>query len=369
MKKDKFIKDLKGSINEKIASVFIVSKIMRKQAKSRTTGSADEAYCLLKLQDKSGLIDAIIWPDTYRKFKKLLDPEGKESAGKESLDEDTKAELKAEKLKEEDCVEVEGIISEYKGDLQIVISSIQKADSGEIDYSCFIRALPEENKKNLVRELEEMIELVEDKYLKGLLDLFFKDKQIFEDFNKSAAAVKYHHAYSGGLIEHSVKVAKNCNVVSGNYPELNKDLLIAGALLHDIGKIEEYYTGLTIKITDEGNLLGHIAMGYGMVREKIKEIAGFPEKTAKELLHIIISHHGYKEFGSPRVPETQEAFVVYHMDHLDADIFHDKFETEGETVVGIENSDNGSDDVPTHVIKKSKSNGGPSDGLRQGGLF
>jgi 3'-5' exoribonuclease len=347
MKKDKFIKDLKSSINEKISSVFIVSKIIRKQAKSRKAGSADEDYCLLKLQDKSGLIDAIIWPDIYKKTPELTDDE----------------------LKEEDCVEVDGIISEYKGDLQIVISSIKKADTGEIDYSCFIRALPEENKKTLIRALEEIIELVKDEYLKRLLGLFFKDKKIFEDFNKSAAAVKYHHAYSGGLIEHSVKVAKNCIMISDNYPELNKDLLIAGALLHDIGKIEEYYTGLTIKITDEGNLLGHIAMGYGMVREKIKEIPGFPDKTAKELLHIIISHHGYKEFGSPRVPETQEAFVVYHMDHLDADIFHDRFETEGETIVGIENSVSGSDDVPTHVIKKPKNNGSLSDRLRQDGLF
>jgi 3'-5' exoribonuclease len=369
MKKDKFIKDLKALINEKIASVFIVSKIIRKQAKPRKAGGADEDYCLLKLQDKSGLIDAIIWPDIYRKFKKLLDPEGRQTGDKESQDSASIAELKAEKLKEEDCVEVEGIVSEYKGDLQIVISSIKKAGEGEVDYSCFIRALPEENKQNLVRELEEIMELVKDEYLKGLLGLFFKDKKILEDFNKSAAAVKYHHAYSGGLIEHSVKVAKNCIMVSGNYPELNKDLLIAGALLHDIGKIEEYYTGLTIKITDEGNLLGHIAMGYGMVREKIKEIEGFPGKTAKELLHIIISHHGYKEFGSPRVPETLEAFVVYHMDHLDADIFHDRFETEGETVVGIENSSNGVDDVPTHVLKKSKSNGGPSDILRQDELF
>jgi 3'-5' exoribonuclease len=369
MKKDKFIRDLRNSVNEKIASVFIVSKIILKQAKSRKAGSADEAYCLLKLQDKSGLIDAIIWPDVYRKFKKILDPESETSGDKESQDAGSSAELKDEKLKEEDCVEVEGVISEYRGDLQIVISSIKKADSGGIDYSYFIRSLPEGNKQNLVLELEEIIGLVENKFLKSLLGLFFKDKKIFEDFNKSAAAVKYHHAYSGGLIEHSVKVAKNCIMVSGNYPDLNKDLLIAGALLHDIGKIEEYYTGLTIKITDEGNLLGHIAMGYGMVREKVKEIEGFPDKTAKELLHIIISHHGYKEFGSPRVPETPEAFVVYHMDHLDADIFHDKFETEGETAVGIENSGNGSDDVPTHILKKSKSNGGPSERLRQDGLF
>jgi len=368
MKKDKFIKDLKTLINEKIASVFIVSKIILKQAKSRKAGSADEAYCLLKLQDKSGLIDAIIWPDVYRKFKELLDPEGKEP-GYKSQNTESWAELKGEKLKEEDCVEVEGIISEYRGDLQIVISSIKRADSSEIDYSCFIRALPEENKQNFALELEEIIELVEDEYLKNLLGLFFKNKKIFEDFNKSAAAVKYHHAYSGGLLEHSVKVAKNCIMVSGNYPELNRDLLITGALLHDIGKTKEYYTGLTIKITDEGNLLGHIAIGYGMVLEKIKEIEGFPGKTAKELLHIIISHHGYKEFGSPRVPETQEAFVVYHMDHMDADIFHDKFETEGETVVGIENSGNEPDDVPTHVLKKSKSNDGPSDRLRQDGLF
>ena len=358
MKKNLFARDFKSLINENVTSAFIVSKIIRKQAN-----------CLLKLQDSSGLIDAIIWPDVYRKFKKLLDPEGKEPGDKESQGKEPKEELKAEKLKEEDCVEVEGIVSEYRGGLQIVINSIKKVAAGEIDYSCFIRALPEKNIKDLNIELEEIIELVKDGHLKKLLNAFFKDEKIFADFNKSAAAVKYHHAYSGGLIEHSVKVAKNCIKVSDNYPKLNKDLLITGALLHDIGKIEEYHTGIAIKITDEGNLLGHIAMGYGMVREKIKDIPGFPKDLAKELLHIIISHHGYKEFGSPRVPETQEAFVVYHMDHLDADLFHDKFETEGETVVGIENNGNESDDVPTHVLKKSKSNDGPSDRLRQDGLF
>ena len=128
MKKDKFIKDLKTLINEKIASVFIVSKIILKQAKSRKAGSADEAYCLLKLQDKSGLIDAIIWPDVYRKFKELLGP-GRQRTGKTKnyRDAESRTELKEEKLKEEDCVEVEGIISEYRGDLQIVISSIKKS--------------------------------------------------------------------------------------------------------------------------------------------------------------------------------------------------------------------------------------------------
>jgi len=362
MKKDLFIKELKSRkkeyLNKKIDSAFLVSKILRKKAN-----------CILKLQDQSGLIDGIIWPDVYRKYEELLEPEFKKPEEKDSVDKEPEKKIKEDKLKEEDCVQVEGFVSEYNGALQIVVSSIKKVAAGEIDYSCFIRALPEENKKNLARELEKIIELVEDEHLKKLLNIFFKDEEIFAVFNNSAAAIKYHHAYSGGLIEHSVKVTKNCINVSGNYPELNKDILIAGALLHDIGKIEEYSTGITIKITDEGNLLGHIAMGYGMVRERIKIIPGFPDKIAKELLHIIISHHGYKEFGSPRVPETQEAFVVYHMDHLDADIFHDKFETEGETIVGIENSGSEADDVPTHILKKSKSNGSPSDRSSQDELF
>ena len=113
---------------------------------------------------------------------------------------------------------------------------------------------------------------------------------------------------------------------------INRDLLLAGAILHDIGKIREYSAGITTKITDEGKLLGHITIGYGIVLEKIKQIKGFPKELEERLLHIILSHHGQKEFGSPKRPKILEAFIVYHIDYLDADIggFSIQLEESGE---------------------------------------
>ncbi|MCL5073980.1 MAG: HD domain-containing protein, partial [Actinobacteria bacterium] len=136
----------------------------------------------------------------------------------------------------------------------------------------------------------------------------------------SSAAVQYHHAYIGGLLDHTLTVTKICEWIAGIYDNLNRDLVVTGAILHDVGKIKEYELDSTIKISDTGRLLGHITIGYGMVQEKIAQMKNFPDDLKDRLLHIILSHHGYKEFGSPKRPKILEAFVVFHVDNMDADI-------------------------------------------------
>jgi 3'-5' exoribonuclease len=287
--KKQYIKDLRAGMP--VDSIFVISRKTIKKTKS------EQDYCLVCLQDKDGLIDGIMWP---------------------------KAIINSDLFEEGDFVKINGIVSEYKGTRQIEISSIKKVDEGEkIEYSDFIRA----TKKNINEMFSEMlsfIESIENKPLKKLLNLFFEDEKFSESFCNSTAAVQYHHAYKGGLLEHTLSVIKICDFLSKNYPSLNRDILLAGVILHDVGKIREYQfdekNNVTIKISDEGKLLGHITIGYGMVLEKISQIKGFSRDLKDRLLHIILSHHGAKEFGSPKRPKILEAFVVYHVDHMDADV-------------------------------------------------
>jgi 3'-5' exoribonuclease len=196
----------------------------------------------------------------------------------------------------------------------------------------------------MFQQLKFFMNGISNPYLKKLLGLFFDDEKFSEKFCSSTAAVQYHHAYTGGLLEHTLSMVRLCSGIIDNYRDIKavnddfKDLAIAGSVLHDIGKMEEYGTekkGALIKITDEGKLLGHISIGYGIILQKIGQINNFPTDLKDRLLHIILSHHGHKEFGSPKQPKTLEAFLVYHVDHLDADIAG---------IAGIlENSSGGSD--------------------------
>ncbi|MFC2159951.1 3'-5' exoribonuclease YhaM family protein, partial [Actinomycetota bacterium] len=173
---------------------------------------------------------------------------------------------------------------------------------------------------SMFEEILAYIKSLDSKYLKELLSSFMDDKKFAPGYRTSTAAIRYHHAYQGGLLEHSLNVTKICDMTAGIYDNLNRDLLICGAILHDIGKIREYSSGVNMKMTNRGRLLGHITIGYGWVLEKIEQIKGFPKDLADRLLHIILSHHGHLEYGSPKRPKILEAFIVYHADHLDGDI-------------------------------------------------
>lgn len=283
--KKQYISDLKVGIP--VDSLFVVSKKLVKKKKN------GEDFCTVTLQDKEGSIEGVIWTEVLREI---------------------------DDFSEGDFVLVKGGVSEYKGGRQLVVNSITKVtDKKDIEYSDFIRTT-KRNIDDMFSELKSYISSIKNYYLKRLLHLFFDDKDFARDFCSATAAVQYHHAYRGGLLEHTLFMTKICSFLSKIYENLNRDLLIAGAILHDIGKIKEYKVDVIIKVTDEGKLLGHITIGYGWVLEKIKKIRNFPVDLKERLLHIILSHHGHKEFGSPKRPKILEAFVVYHVDHMDADV-------------------------------------------------
>jgi 3'-5' exoribonuclease len=285
VKKEQFLSDLK--VGDMVETSFVVSE---KQVKKKKNG---EDYCTVTLQDRSGTVEGVLWTEVF-----------------ETSDD----------FKEGDIVEVKGILKEYRGSRQLVVNSLEKIEKDSVqDLSDYIKSTSKDI-DGMFEEILGYIGSLESKYLKELLGLFMDDKKFATDYRTSTAAIRYHHAYQGGLLEHSLNVTKVCDMLAGIYDNLNRDLLICGAILHDVGKIREYSSGVNLKITNRGRLLGHITIGYGWVLEKIDQIKGFPKDLADRLLHIILSHHGHLEYGSPKRPKILEAFIVYHADHLDGDI-------------------------------------------------
>ena len=216
-----------------------------------------------------------------------------------------------------DVVTVEGSVSEYNG-LQINIKNIKKYN-GSVDLALFQQCTLKDRDK-MAKILNELIESIKNTYLKKLLLLIFSDKDIYRSYINCPAAQRIHHAYIGGLLEHSLEVAEICEYIATLYEDiLNRDLLITGALLHDIGKIREYdFSSISFEMTDIGKLVGHLVLGKEIIDEKICEITDFPKELQMEIGHMIISHHGEREWGSPEVPKTMEAFSLYHSDFLSA---------------------------------------------------
>ena len=226
-------------------------------------------------------------------------------------------------LKEKDIFYIEAAVNEYRGVLELYIESIQLVDEREIDLADLLPSspIPEEV---LELRLHEVRQSIKDESLLGLLNSILEDQVIGNDFRNAPAAAKIHQAYLRGLMEHSIGVAEIARNIATNYPELNLDLLLVGALLHDIGKIQEYIYERGISCTTDGRLLGHIIMGVELVSRKIAEIPDFPVDLRTKLLHIITSHHGKYEWQSPRRPKCMEAVIIHHADMLEADLWQFK---------------------------------------------
>jgi 3'-5' exoribonuclease len=285
IEKEQFLSDLK--VGDLVETIFVVSE---KQVKKKKNG---QDYCTVTLQDRGGTVEGVLWTEVFEA---------------------------SDVFKEGDLVEIKGIMKEYRGSRQLIVNSLVKIekDAG-LDLSDYIKSTSKDI-DSMFEEVLGYIGGIKNKHLKELLNLFMDDKKFISDYRASTAAIRYHHAYQGGLLEHSLNVTKVCAMLADIYENLNRDLLICGAILHDVGKIKEYQSGVNLKITNRGRLLGHITIGYGWVLEKIEQIKGFPKDLADRLLHIILSHHGHLEYGSPKRPKILEAFIVYHADHLDGDI-------------------------------------------------
>lgn len=219
---------------------------------------------------------------------------------------------------------------------------VKKAEPGEFDASDFLPTLPEDVIDRLKAELTEFIRSISKSDLKNLVSSFFDDETFRKSFEKSPAARQNHHNYLGGLLEHSVNVAKLCDTICGFY-KLDRDLLITGALLHDSGKTHEYSAGASIDITEEGRLIGHIQIAAERVSRKAGAIEGFPEGLRNKIIHMILSHHGELEYGSPKLPAFPEAIALFHADYMDSSVKN--------TLQEIENRD-GEDWIYSKILRR-----------------
>lgn len=268
---------------DKVESIFALRKLER-----RTHAGGERLS--LELGDASGRIDAIMW----RGYEGVID-----------------------QLATGQIVKVRGVVGEFRDRPQITVEKIRPARDGEADPADFVARAPVDPRK-LADEFDRMIASLTNPHLRALMERMFADEKLRAEYLAAAGAKLWHHSTIGGLAEHSLNVARICEFACELYGNLDRDLLVCGALLHDIGKIEQYHVGAMIDYSDEGRLVGHINSGDFRVTTAIREIEGFPAETERVLRHLIVSHQGAVEFGSPVLPQTPEAFVLCAADDLDA---------------------------------------------------
>jgi 3'-5' exoribonuclease len=221
----------------------------------------------------------------------------------------------------EQVVRVRGEAQEYKGQLEVSISEknggwLERMAEGEYDLQQLVKSY--ENIEEMKARLRELVSSIQDPAMRKLLDDFFGDEQFMNAFSDAPASITLHSAAVGGLIHHTINVAEICNRIAELHPELDRDLVLTGALLHDIGKIQSFKVTSNISQTEEGNLVGHIILGDQELMARIARVKDFPELTASKLRHILLSHHGKKEWGSPVEPMFPEALAVHEADDIDA---------------------------------------------------
>jgi 3'-5' exoribonuclease len=218
-----------------------------------------------------------------------------------------------------DIVQLKASVGEYKGALQFVVKDMTPVAKEAVDFSDFITAT-ERNVDVMFERLVALTESLTDSHLKELLRAFWKDEALVKQFKAAPAAKKMHHAYLGGLLEHTLSMAVLADKIAGHYTGVDRDLLVAGTLLHDIGKIREFRYDLAIDYSDEGRLLNHITIGVQLLEEKIRTLPDFPAEQALLLKHMVISHHGSRDFGSPEPPKTIEAVLLNYIDEIDSKV-------------------------------------------------
>lgn len=270
--------------NQEVASFFVVEE---KQLRVAKTGTP---FLTLKLVDKSGRIAGRIW---------------------ERADEWSQA------IAAKSVVFVRGRTDLFRDELQLQIHEISPVPLSEIDPADFLPVCPR-NREDLMQDLRDLALSVRKGPLLRLMRQVLSDSDLMARFKTAPAAKSMHHAYLGGLLEHSLAVAQLVSQLSAFYGDLNRDLLVAGAILHDIGKIDEFVYDLSIDYSIPGRLVGHIVLGVQILEEKMRALRNFPTEEALLLQHLILSHHGDTAMGAVKLPMTREAFVLHLADDLDA---------------------------------------------------
>ena len=283
-----FVKEL--SDGDTVNEIFLLA-----DKQLRANRNAD-LYLLATLRDKTGVVSGLMWNVTEERMNHL-------SAG--------------------DMVHVKGKVQLYQGGLQMILTFIDRAPDSSYNPEDF-ETQAQANVEALLNRLKELLGSLKCEKLRTLAACFLSDEKLINDLCAAPAGIKAHHAYHGGLIEHVVSMAEVADRLCEHYPTLNRDLLLLGVLLHDLGKVRELSWDPTLAYTDEGQLLGHMNIAIEILNEKLMQARGemggeeFDKEDVLRLKHMILSHHGTLEFGSPRLPMTPEGIVLHYIDNIDA---------------------------------------------------
>jgi 3'-5' exoribonuclease len=269
---------------EPVDGVFLIAVVQLRTARN---GSS---FLNLILQDRSGQVPGRMWDVT---------------------------EAFAASIAKDDFVHVQGRCETYQNQLQIVVKKITRAETDELRLGDFLPR-SERDPVEMMREMGEVLSSIEDKDYKALVESFLKDKEFRAIFRTAPAAMANHHSYLGGLVEHTLSMMRLATKLVEHYTTLRRDLLLAGVFLHDIGKVQELSFRRSFQYTTAGNLVGHIMLGVLMLEERVRTIPDFPEEKLNMIRHMILSHHGEYNFGSPKLPMFAEAMALHYLDNLDA---------------------------------------------------
>ncbi len=282
--KEFYIGDCTRHENKIITSSFVV---VSKQIKPKKTG---EPYLALTLGDRSGQLEAKMW-DNVEEVLNVFE--------------------------QDDFLKIKGLVNKYKNRFQLTVHKLRKLGETEIDFSDYLPKTTR-NIDKLWQDLTDLVAQFQNPHLRSLVQAFMADPQIAAAYRNAPAAKTLHHAYIGGLLDHVVSLCSSCYLVCQNYPQVNRDLLLTGVFLHDIGKIHELTYNRSFSYTTRGQLLGHMIIELEMLQAKLALFPDFPPELKILIEHLIISHHGEYEFGSPKLPMFPEALLLHYMDDLDS---------------------------------------------------
>jgi 3'-5' exoribonuclease len=276
---------------DSLDEVYLVTD---KQIRANRQGNL---YLQVDLRDRTGLITARMWNASELQFK--------------SFDEG-------------DFLRVKGKVQLFQGSLQVIFSNFEKVPPTQVALGEFLPRT-EQDVGKLFERLCGILRKLDNAHLRALFECFLMDERFVDGFCKAPAGIRNHHAYIGGLLEHVVTLLEGAERILPVYPQVNRDLLLIGIFLHDIGKVRELSYDRVFGYTDEGQLLGHIVIGVEMLGDKVKQAAEltgepFPQELMLRIKHLIVSHHGTYEWGSPRLPMTPEAVALHYLDNFDAKV-------------------------------------------------
>ncbi|HUX06892.1 MAG TPA: HD domain-containing protein [Acidobacteriota bacterium] len=270
-------------VDQAIDSPFLIRQLEKHDKKN------GEAFLRLVLGDKTGEIRAVMWDGVRQAL---------------------------EEISQGDYAQVTGTVGLYQDQPQLRVDRIRRIEPSQVDEAEFVASTAQDIER-MWKELLDAVALIRQPKLRELLDSILGEKDFAESFRRCPAAKSYHHVFRGGLLEHTLSIVKLCAAVAAHYALLDRDMLIAGAVLHDIGKVEELRYDRDFDYTDEGQLVGHIVMAASSLDRRMRELQ-FDNSLRAKVLHLIVSHHGEEQFGSPRKPMTPEALALHYLDMLDS---------------------------------------------------